>query len=72
MYVRVVEHGSLAVLRNNTSNRGNTESGLTEPDILSKKMKDWITAYRDDIDLQQIIDWLQKEYKCCGVQGKQI
>ncbi len=67
VYVRVMEHGTLAVLRNNTSNHGSP--GLTGH-VLEKKLKEWIAAYRDDMDLQEILDWLQTEYKCCGVQGK--
>ncbi len=62
-----MEHGTLAVLRNNTSNHGSP--GLTGH-VLEKKLKEWIAAYRDDMDLQEILDWLQTEYKCCGVQGK--
>ncbi|MGH0149183.1 UNVERIFIED_CONTAM: hypothetical protein FKN15_032703 [Acipenser sinensis] len=33
---------------------------------LGKFVKKAIIHYRDDIDLQNLIDYIQKEFKCCG------
>lgn len=32
-------------------------------------LKDTISNYRDDPDLQSIMDWVQMEMQCCGVAG---
>lgn len=34
---------------------------------LSHKLDDMIVLYRDDPDLQTIIDWVQRDFQCCGI-----
>ncbi|XP_075740361.1 tetraspanin-33-like [Rhipicephalus microplus] len=29
--------------------------------------QDMIAAYRDDVNLQSFVDWMQVEYRCCGI-----
>ncbi|XP_039258112.2 tetraspanin-33-like [Styela clava] len=36
---------------------------------IEEMMKDGIQHYRDDPDLQNIIDWGQEEFKCCGIHS---
>uniref|UniRef100_A0AC35U5Q7 Tetraspanin n=1 Tax=Rhabditophanes sp. KR3021 TaxID=114890 RepID=A0AC35U5Q7_9BILA len=33
------------------------------------KFDDMITSYRDDPDLQTVIDWIQQDFHCCGING---
>ncbi|XP_032435984.1 tetraspanin-33b isoform X1 [Xiphophorus hellerii] len=40
-------------------------SGQTR-DALGKFVKKAIVHYRDDLDLQNLMDYIQKEFKCCG------
>uniref|UniRef100_A0A4W6E337 Tetraspanin n=1 Tax=Lates calcarifer TaxID=8187 RepID=A0A4W6E337_LATCA len=40
-------------------------SDLTR-DALGKFVKKAIVHYRDDLDLQNLMDYIQKEFKCCG------
>ncbi|XP_039664598.1 tetraspanin-33b isoform X2 [Perca fluviatilis] len=35
-------------------------------DALGKFVKKAIVHYRDDLDLQNLMDYIQKEFKCCG------
>ncbi|KAM8892802.1 tetraspanin-33b isoform 4-T4 [Spinachia spinachia] len=35
-------------------------------DALEKFVKKAIVHYRDDLDLQNLMDYIQKEFKCCG------
>ncbi|XP_051512793.1 tetraspanin-33-like [Myxocyprinus asiaticus] len=35
-------------------------------DALGKFVKKAIVRYRDDLDLQNLMDYIQKEFKCCG------
>uniref|UniRef100_W5NJK5 Tetraspanin n=1 Tax=Lepisosteus oculatus TaxID=7918 RepID=W5NJK5_LEPOC len=35
-------------------------------DALGKFVKKAIVHYRDDIDLQNLVDYIQKEFRCCG------
>ncbi|XP_061577349.1 tetraspanin-33b isoform X3 [Cololabis saira] len=35
-------------------------------DALGKFVKNAIVHYRDDLDLQNLMDYIQKEFKCCG------
>jgi tetraspanin-5 len=35
---------------------------------VQKNLTKMISAYRDDEDLQDLIDWIQRDWlKCCGV-----
>lgn len=48
---------------------------FTQPLILSKYFKDKLSKeplikYRDDANLQNIIDYVQEELKCCGIGDK--
>ncbi|XP_032435995.1 tetraspanin-33b isoform X2 [Xiphophorus hellerii] len=38
----------------------------TTRDALGKFVKKAIVHYRDDLDLQNLMDYIQKEFKCCG------
>uniref|UniRef100_A0A0K0FPE2 Tetraspanin n=1 Tax=Strongyloides venezuelensis TaxID=75913 RepID=A0A0K0FPE2_STRVS len=33
------------------------------------KLDDMIKMYRDDPDLQTVIDWMQQDFQCCGING---
>jgi len=34
---------------------------------IKTRLDDMIVLYRDDPDLQAIIDWMQQDWKCCGI-----
>uniref|UniRef100_A0A915DI92 Tetraspanin n=1 Tax=Ditylenchus dipsaci TaxID=166011 RepID=A0A915DI92_9BILA len=34
---------------------------------LKVKFNDMVVLYRDDVDLQSLIDWMQTDWKCCGI-----
>ncbi|XP_065669026.1 tetraspanin-17 isoform X2 [Hydra vulgaris] len=36
---------------------------------IESMLKNTVINYRDDVDLQSIIDWTQENVKCCGIQG---
>ncbi|XP_024137072.1 tetraspanin-33b isoform X3 [Oryzias melastigma] len=38
-------------------------------DALEKFARKAIVHYRDDLDLQNLMDYIQKEFKCCGWNG---
>uniref|UniRef100_A0A0N5A4C2 Tetraspanin n=1 Tax=Parastrongyloides trichosuri TaxID=131310 RepID=A0A0N5A4C2_PARTI len=33
------------------------------------KLDDMVKMYRDDPDLQTVIDWMQQDFQCCGING---
>lgn len=34
---------------------------------LKTRLDDMVILYRDDPDLQTLIDWMQTDWKCCGI-----
>lgn len=38
-------------------------------DLMQTKLSDTIIQYRDDPDLQFLVDWIQINMKCCGSAG---
>ncbi|TMS37338.1 hypothetical protein L596_004291 [Steinernema carpocapsae] len=34
---------------------------------LRTRLDDMVIMYRDDPDLQTLIDWMQQDWKCCGI-----
>jgi len=38
--------------------------------VVKDELKDMLVKYREDSDLQNVIDWVQKDWlQCCGVEG---
>jgi len=39
-------------------------------DVVTTQLQDMLVNYREDADLQNVIDWVQKDWlQCCGVEG---